>query len=91
VGVVVSRSARSITTVASSPAPSVTATVPNTPAPSPAATEAVTALKSLRSVLSAGVTYGNYIERVGEMKIHVDRYLDGATDAVQIRRVGWFN
>src|SRR5262245_12724328 len=77
-GVVLSRGASPTPTVATSPASSPAATTPTSPAPSPAAIEALTALKGLRSVLAAGVSYGDYARRVGKMKIHVDRYLENA-------------
>ena len=77
-GVLLFRSARPTANVGPSPASTPVATAP---APNAAALEALTALMNLRSVLSAGVTYGDYVRHVGEMKIHVDRYLEGATGA----------
>ncbi len=41
---------------------------------------AITALRELQSVTEAGVTYHDYSTRVGDMKMKVDRNLEGASE-----------
>ena len=63
--------------VASTSAPEAAPSVPAKPRVAPeerkAALEAVTALKALRSVTSVGVTYAEYLRRLADTKIVVDR------------------
>jgi hypothetical protein len=49
--------------------------VSSTPKPSDEAIQAVRALTAMRSVIDVEVTYQNYLTRVGDTKIAVDRYL----------------
>lgn len=56
------------------------------PALSREASDALTALRDLRSVLTVGVNYQNYLERVGESKIRVDRYLAQPDERAAVAR-----